>query len=245
MLGINERLRRRLDGESALANRLAALHARPPAAASSNWNVALFHHAADAVGCALVATEIRADDSLRIDLADVGGLTPVAGVLAAQCCLELLRRTNGVDLVEANRYFLDGAVGEGAMIAAGTIRFDVETPTWDGSFAGLQAPIQIDAAGRIELLRGTGPFLGLTETTFPMLRGTLEPGARLIVLAGCGAAGRSTELLELLTMLRGSTLTDWIGEIGSRLAEQVEPGFGLTLVAIERIALPPAYADVE
>ena len=120
------------------------------------------------------------------------------------------------------------------MLAAGIVRFHPDEPTWIGSFAGLAAPISVNSDGRVKHLRGTGPFLGLTETTFPILRGTVEPGARLFVFAGSGAGERSIERFRAFPK---EALNECVERIGRELAADLEPGFGLTLLGIERRAL--------
>ena len=241
----DERQRRRHEEELALARRLVALHALGTAPPNAHWNLAAFEHRPASVGCTLVAAETAENSTFSIHLAEVSGLNPIAGTLAAQCCLEILRRTEGVDLVELNRYFFDQPPGERAMIAAGSLRFDAGDSTWQGSFAGMVAPILVDAGGGAELLRGSGPFLGLTETTFPILRGRLRPGARLILLAGSGAGEVLTDLLARLSKSTPSPPATQIGRLGSELVADLESGFGLTLVGIERTALPAPGANVE
>ena len=245
MTGPDERQRRRHATELALAHRLATLHAAKPLAKNPRWSVAVFHHPAGSVGCTFVSTQTDSDLSLCVRIAEVTGLGVVAGVLAGQCCLETLNLADGVDLVELNRHFSANAPGEDAMLAAGIVRFHPEEPTWIGSFAGLAAPISVDSEGRVEHLRGTGPFLGLTETTFPILRRTVEPGARLFVLAGSGAGERSAESIERFKAAPEWALDACVERIGRELAADLEPGFGLMLLGIERRALPACSAEVE
>jgi len=234
MTGPDERQRRRHATELALAQQLTALHAAKPPAINPRWTVAVFHHPAGSVGCTFVSTETGSDLSSRILIAEVTGLGAVAGVLAGQSCLEMLNRAEEVDLVELNRHFSANPPGEDAMLAAGVVRFHPEEPTWIGSFAGLAAPISVSSEGRVELLRGSGPFLGLTETTFPILRGTVEPGARLFLLAGSGAGERSADMIERFNASPKWALNECMERIGRELAAGLEPDFGLTLVGIER-----------
>lgn len=225
----------RREEELCLARRLRLLHLHRQPEGGPNWNLASFHHSVDSVGCSLVGADVRSDSQLRVHIAEASGLTPVANVLAAQCCLEMLRRTGEADLIESNRDFFDPGWGEPAMIAAGNLRFEADGSNWCGSFAGLKPPISVEAEGRVELLRGAGPFLGLTETTFPILRRRLEPHARLLILAGSGAAEHSTELLDMLSRQTRSPIRAWVDELGSRLARDLEPGLSLLLLGIERV----------
>ena len=234
MSGSDERQRRRQATELALACRLAALHATKPPSINPRWTVAVFHHPAVSVGRTFVSTETDSDQSLRIRIAEVTGLGAVAGVLAGQCCLQMLNRAVGVDLVELNQHFSANPLGEDAMLAAGILRFHPKEPTWIGSFAGLAAPLSVSSEGRVELVRGSGPFLGLTETTFPILQGTVEPGTRLFVLAGSGAGERSADLIERFKASPKWALNECVERIGRNLATDLESGFGLTLVGIER-----------
>ena len=245
MTGPDERQRRQHATELALARQLAELRAAKPLAKNPRWTVAVFHHPAASVGCAFVSTQTDSDLSLRIRIAAVTGLGAVAGVLAGQCCLELLDRAEGVDLVESNRHFTANPPGENAMLAAGVLRFHPEDPTWIGSFAGLAAPLSVHSDGRVELLRGTGPFLGLTETTFPILRGTVEPGARLFLLVGSGAGERSTDSIERFKASLKWSMDECVERIGRELADDLESGFGLTLLGIERRALSTPSAVIE
>ena len=243
MTGPDERQRRRHATELAMAHRLASLHAAKPFAKNPRWTVAVFQHPAGSVGCTFVSTETDPDLSLRIRIAEVTGLGAVAGVLAGQCCLEMLDRAEGVDLVESNRYFSANPPGDETMLAAGILRFDPEYMTWMGSFAGLAAPISVNSDGCVEHLRGTGPFLGLTETTFPILRGTVEPGGRLFVLAGSGTG--ATDRIAGFGESPKWALGECVERIGRELAVNLEPGFSLTLLGIERRALPACGAEVE
>ncbi len=243
MTGPDERQRRRHATELELAHRLAALRAAKPFAENPRWTVAVFQHPARSVGCTFVSTRTDTDRSLRIRIAEVTGLGTVAGVLAGQCCLEMLDRAEGVDLVESNRYFSANPPGDDAMLAAGIVRFHPDEPTWIGCFAGLAAPISVGPDGRIEPLRGTGPFLGLTETTFPILRGTVEPGGRLFVLAGSGT-GAADQIAGFGESPKWA-LGECVERIGRELAVDLEPGFSLTLLGIERRALPACGAEVE
>ena len=167
--------------ELALARRLVELQTPGSTAPTAGWNVAAFEHRPASFGCTLVAAENRTDKSFRIHIAEVSGLSPVAGALAAQCCLELLRRSRTADLTAVNKHFLRYPAGEQGMIAAGTLRFDSSDSTWTGAFAGLLPPIALDPDGRVERLRGSGPFLGLTETTFPILHGQFSDGWKSVV----------------------------------------------------------------
>ena len=230
---LDERQRLRHAAEQALARQLVDLHATEPMPRSDRWNVALFQHHRDSIGVTLVTTETRADSTLRIHLAEAAGSSVAAGVLAAQISLECLRRTDSPNLSALNRYFLVHPPSEHALLAAATLCLNAEDATWCGSFAGLQAPTLIDPQGQIETLRGIGPFLGLTDTTFPLIRGTLLPSSRLLILAGSGSTGR-----VLPTLSRSEGIELGLGEIveqmGRELVVGLEPGFGLTLVGIER-----------
>lgn len=230
---LDERLRQRHAAEQALARQLVDLHASEPMPPSDRWDVAVFQQHLDSVGVTLVSTETRADSTVRIHLAEAAGTSVAAGVLAAQICLECLRRTDSPNLSSLNRHFLQHPPSDHALLAAATLCLNAEDATWCGSFAGLPAPTIIDADDRIETLRGIGPFLGLTDTTFPLVRGTLTVGSRLLILAGSGSTGRA---LTLLPRTDGNQLglTELVEQMGREMVVGLEPGFGLTLVGIER-----------
>ncbi len=230
---LDERQRQRYATEQSLARQLVNLHTSEPMPRSDRWNVALFQHHHDSVGVTLVTTETRADSTLRIHLAESAGISVAAGVLAAQISLECLRRIDSPNLSSLNRHFLQHPPNDHALLAAATLCLNAEDATWCGSFAGLPAPTLIDRDGRIETLRGIGPFLGLTDTTFPLIRGTLALGSRLLILAGSGSTGRAlTPLPRSKTVELG--LTELVEQMGRELVVGLEPGFGLTLVGIER-----------
>lgn len=230
---LDERQRLRHAAEQALARQLVDLHATEPMPRSDRWNVALFQHHHDSVGVTLVTTETRADSTLRIHLAEAAGSSVAAGVLAAQISLECLRRIDSPNLSSLNRHFLVHPPSEHALLAAATLCLNSEDATWCGSFAGLQAPTLIDPEGRIETLRGIGPFLGLTDTTFPLIRGTLTTGSRLLILAGSGSTGRALPPLPRSESIELG-LAELVEQMGRELVVDLEPGFGLTLVGIER-----------
>lgn len=235
----------RREEEIALARRLIELQTLGPSAPTAAWNVAALEHRPTSVGCTLVAAETRTDKSFRIDIAEVSGLNSVAGALAAQCCLESLRRSRTADVTAANRHFLKHPAGEQAMLAAGALDFDTLDSTWTGVFAGLRPPIAVDSDGRVELLRGSGPFLGLTETTFPILHGRLPRGSRLFLLAGSGAGEVMTNLISALSESPGMALMEAVEKCGSQFVADLGSGLGLTLVGIERNALSVPARDVE
>ncbi len=235
----------RREEELALARRLAELHRLDIASPNPGWNLATFEHRSASAGCTLLAVRSGEHSDLRIRIAEVSGLNPVAATLAAQCGLELLRRNRTGELGELNEYFLANPPGDHSMIAAGTLRFDAADSTWGGRFAGLHPPLAIHPDGGVEQLRGSGPFLGLTRTTFPIVHGRLRPGGRLLLLAGSGAGEVRTELLAHLMNAPPSPLDEFMRRLGSDLAADLEPGFGLSLIGIERNRLPVPGAELE
>ncbi len=235
----------RREEELALARRLAELHRADAPAPNAIWNWATSEYRSTSAGCTLLAVQSAEHADLLIRIAEVSGLNPVAATLAAQCGLELLRRNRTGDLGELNEYFSANPPSDRAMIAAGTLRFDAADSTWVGRFAGLHPPIAIDSDGGVEQLRGSGPFLGLTRTTFPVVRGQLRGGGRLLLIAGSGAGEVRTELLAHLRNAPTSPLDEFIRCLGSDLAADLEPGFGLSLIGIERNRLPVPGAELE
>lgn len=235
----------RREEELALARRLAVLHRVDAPAPNAVWNLATFEHRSASAGCTLLSVRSEEHSDLHLQIAEVSGLNPVAATLAAQCGLEILRRNRTVDLDELNDYFLANPPSDHAMIAAGTLSFDAADSTWSGRFAGLHPPLAIQPDGAVEQLRGSGPFLGLTRTTFPIVRGHLRFGSRLLLLAGSGAGELRTDLLAHLRNTPPSPLDDFIRRLGSDLAADLEPGFGLSLVGIERNRLPVPGAELE
>ncbi len=245
----DDRRRARHLEELALARRVSALHALGDPPSSGFWRTAAFEHRSDTAGVTLALTEVRPDSTFRIHIAEVSGTGLVAGVLAAQCCLSRLRQTGTVDLGRLNRDFLADPPAEEMLIAAGTLHLRSEEAEWTASFAGLQAPIAVDANGGVHALRGTGPFLGMTETTFPVHRGQLVEGARLFWIAGSGARALVPTFTQRLAKTNGVPLGDAVADLGEELLTDLEPGFGLVLLGIERrvplAGLPAPGANVE
>lgn len=249
MPALDERQNQRREDELALARRLTILHDAALRSGHPRWNLAAFAHHPDPVGATFLAAVTGADSDFHVHLAEASGLGLVAGVLAAECILELLRRDDASKFASLNRHFHLDPPGDRGLLAAGALHFRSEGLEWTGTFAGLQAPILVDDSGRVELLMGTGPFLGLTDTTSPTIRGLLHPGKRLFLLAGSGAGDQTPALCERLANTPNLPLAEMVERLGRELLPGLEPGFGLTLVGIERreyaLPLPPAVAPLE
>ena len=222
--------------ELALAGQLLDLRERNLRSPGGPIAVAAFQRRTDSAGVTLVALRSNSDGKLTIDIADVGGLGLVGGVLAAQCGLELLAGNEAVDLIGLNRHFLDRPSDESTMLAAAALEFEAGSLIWTGSFAGLPAPILVDDSGLVEILLGSGPFLGLAETTFPVVRGLLHPGKRMFLIAGADAGNLVPALCERLPMTLHLPLAELVERLGRELVADLEPGFGLLLLGIERKA---------
>ena len=229
-------LRHRREEELALAEQLADLHERGMTLPESPIEVAAFRHRAGSAGVSLAAIRNGRAGTLQIDIADASGLGPVGGMLAALATLERLRQTATADLVGLNRHFLEHPPSDRAMLAAATLEFEIDGLEWIGTFAGLPAPILVDDSGLVEVLMGTGPFLSLTETTFPVIRGLFHPGKRLFLLAGADAGNLCPALCERLPETRHLPLRELVDRLGRELVAESEPGFGVLLLGIERRA---------
>ena len=230
----DDRPRRLRDAELALARQLADIHAYSLTPQGGPIAVAAFQHRADTAGVTLAAIRPGDGRGLRIDIVDAGGLGPVGGILAAQCGLELLHRNETVDLVGLNRHFLAHPTGESALLAAAALDFESDGLEWTGSFAGLPAPILVDDSGLVEILMGSGPFLGLAATTFPVIRGLLHPGKRFFLVAGADAGNLVPVLCERLPKTLHLPLDELVDRLGRELVAELEPGFGLLLLGVER-----------
>ena len=245
----DERQRRQHDEELDLARRLMVLPLSVASSTSSRWSVETFQKWPESVGATLVASETRPDSVFRIHLAQTYGPGLVARVLLTQCSLELLRRTEGVDLVPLNNYYLRHRPHDQSFVAAATLAFDRDEPKWSGSFAGIDAPVAVDALGRVIPNSGMGPFLGLAETTFPILSGQLPPGGRLFIVGGAGANHRMEMLREHLADTQNWSLTELVERLGRELTTELDPAFGFVLIGVERngacLPLPAPDADVE
>ncbi len=244
----DDRPRRLRDAELALAQQLADLRARGLRPPAGRIALAAFQHRADTAGITLADIRPATGGRLNIDIVDAGGLGLVGGILAAQCGLELLHRNETIDLVELNRHFLAHPTCESALLAAATLDFESDGLEWMGSFAGLPAPILVDDSGLVEILMGSGPFLGLAETTFPVIRGLLHPGKRLFLITGADAGNLVPALCERLPKTPHLPLDELVQRLGRELVAELEPGFGLLLLGIERKPdprLPDADAPLE
>jgi|GEM_PF-2421126 len=244
----DDRPRRLRDAEVALAGQLADLHERNLQSPAGPIAVAAFRHRADASGVTLAAIRADSANALSIDIVDAGGLGIVGGLLAAQSGLAILHRNETIDLVPMNRHFLAKPTVESAMLAAAALEFESDSLEWTGSFAGLPAPILVDDSGLVEILLGSGPFLGLAETTFPIIRGLLHPGKRLFLLAGANAGNLVPALCERLPKTFRLPMKDLVEQLGRELVADLEPGFGLLLLGVERklpVALPTNPAPLE
>ena len=227
------RQREQREVELALAGQLAELRARNFRVPSGAIAVSAFQHRADC-GVTFAAIRPASTGGLRIDIVDAGGLGRVGGLLATQCGLELLAGDQAIDLIGLNRHFHEHPTGESTMLAAATLEFESDSLIWTGSFAGLPAPILVDDSGLVEILLGSGPFLGLAETTFPIIRGLLHPGKRLFLVAGADAGNLVPALCERLPKTMHLPLDKLVERLGRDLVADLEPGFGLLLLGIER-----------
>jgi len=198
----NERLRKvflQADQDAEFARRIIADFSRIQQHTSNEYRLAVSHRPATH-GSVDFHDAIVNDGSLTILLVNLAGLGTVTGTLAAGFVMvNLLRLDVGNAkptelMLKLNQRLLALPLPESAVVSATVARIDLNTGAVAVACAGLPAPVQVPTTGPASVWHGSGPFLGIAETTFPEVTGQLQPGEKLLLLGGTDAAERRPDV---------------------------------------------------
>lgn len=157
---------------------------------------------------------LEADGTVGVLLFDLAGLGPVTGALVASVIhVETIRwraepdgqtipRSPAEMLHKLNQSLFRLPLPEQVVVSA-TVAMIAPSGLVRVACAGSPPPVQVPTQGPAEVWVGSGPFLGIADTTFAELSRELGEGERLIFIYGTEAADRrpdvraaSTDILD-------------------------------------------------
>jgi DNA-binding NarL/FixJ family response regulator len=178
-------------------------------------------------------------DGLRFAVADVGGLGPTGGAVAAQAVVRaLLRDVEGATpadaLGTANQRLLELNLPDAAVVAAAAGTAHAESGRVTVACGGLPAPVRVPVAGPAGVWHGSGPFLGVSGAAFFDITGDLAPGEKLVLVAGGAGADRRPDVRALAEAHRHLAVRPFADAVATDLLADAHPDDGFTLLAVER-----------
>lgn len=227
---------RQADADTALARRI--LSSFPPIEPLTVGQLAAaWVHVPAARGGLNTFGVVPSGDGLRFALCSVGGLGVAGGAALVEAVTRFLlaSQTSPVSTVsDASRRVSELALPDAAIVAAtvGTIN---STGTASVACGGHPAPVFVPADGPAKLWHGVGPFLGQSAGGYSELAGELNPGDRLLLLAGGAAADKRPDVRAAADEHRGGTVSEFVKRISDGVFTPADSDDGYTLLAVGRV----------
>jgi serine phosphatase RsbU (regulator of sigma subunit) len=190
---------------------------------------------------------VQAIDSERIifhlgDVLSLGGV----GSLLAQLAAETLSlaagegRTPDELLARVNDELLRLGLEDEPLVALLVGTLNANTGEVVIARAGLPAPVHISASGEVTTWAIPGPFLGISETSYPVHTAVLHPGEKLLLGSdGTHADGQpgptdNTRLAEAVSRHHNLTGQAFVDAVGRDLLGEVRHNDDFTLLCVSR-----------
>ncbi len=228
---------RQTDADTALARRtLVAFAPTPPVASAgveADW-VCVPPSRGGVCTCDVIVV----GDGLRFVLLTVGGMGVTTGAALAEALARFLSRPGAspsVALTDANRRVRQLGLPDTAMLAAtvGHLHGGGKVVVACG---GHPPPVLVPTVGMAKLWHGVGAFLGQSEAGYSDLTGDLQPGERLLLLAGGAAADKRPDVRAAVADHSGKPLGEFVRGVSGAVFTPADADDGYTLVSVGRTA---------
>ncbi len=226
---------RQTDADTALARRTLTAFAPEPsvalAAAEADWVCRM-----PTRGGVCTCEVVPVGDGLRFVLCTVGGMSVVTGAALAEALARFLSRPGvspSAALTEANRRVRQLGLPDTAMLAATVGQVDTSGKVVVAC-GGHPPPVFAPAAGPARLWHGVGAFLGQSDGGFSELTGDLQPGERVLLLAGGAAADKRPDVRAAADHHTGKPLGEFVRGVADAVFAPADADDGYTLLGVGR-----------
>ncbi len=181
---------------------------------------------------------VAVGDGLRFVLLTVGGMGVTTGAALAEALARFLSRPGAepaAALTDANRRVRQLGLPGTAMLAA-TVGELHATGKVVVACGGHPPPVFVPTAGQAKLWHGVGAFVGQSDAGYSDLTGELQPGERLLLLAGGAAADKRPDVRAAADDHRGKSLNDFVRGVTDAVFTPADADDGYTLLAVGRTA---------
>jgi len=226
LTGRLQRLYEQTEQDAALVARLAGLH-RLAVTDSAGWRfgvVGRIDEVPTVVGRMVIVLDVAG-------LGSVGGAV-VAGAVGRALARAVVEHGPGEALSLVNREVRAVGLPDTAVLSATVVAFPDDARRVRVATAGFPAPVLVRPTAPAEVLTGSGPFLGSTDTAYTERVAELAAGEKLILL-GRGAADRRPDVREIADAHRHLAAQP----LADALAAELETEEPVTLVVAERRAV--------
>lgn len=229
------KLFRQSDADAAFARRTLAAFT-PKGGAKVGEIEADWVHVPSARGGMSTFAVTPADGGLRFALTTIGGL----GVTTGAALVEAVTRhflgstiSPAAALTDTNRRLREVGLPETAMLAA-TVGVIDPNGRVIVACGGHPPPVFVPVTEPAQLWHGVGAFLGQSDAGYSEITGELQPGERLLLLAGGAAADKRPDVRATADEKRGGLMGEFVRAMADGVFTPADTDDGYTLLSVGR-----------